>query len=63
MRPCATTTEACGPRVHAPQQEKSLQGEALAPQRRGAPAPQLEKALTQQRRPNAAKKIKIKKPK
>ena len=35
---CATTTEARTPRAHAPQQEKSPQGEARAPQRRVAPA-------------------------
>ena len=34
----ATTTEACAPRVRAPQQEKPLQWEARAPQRRVAPA-------------------------
>ena len=57
--PRATTTEACAPRAHAPQQEKPLQWEAHALQRRVAPrSPQLEKAHTQQWRPNAAKKIK-----
>ena len=34
---CATTTEACAPRSCAPQQEKSLQWEARAPQWRVAP--------------------------
>ena len=35
--PCATTTEACAPRAHAPQQEKPPQWEACALQRRVAP--------------------------
>ena len=43
------------PRARAPQQEKPPQWEACAPQRRVAPAQQLEKAHVQQRRPNAAK--------
>ena len=38
LSPRATTTEACAPRAHAPQQEKPLQGEARALQRRVAPA-------------------------
>ena len=38
LSPCATTTEACAPRARAPQQEKPLQQEAHAPQRRVAPA-------------------------
>ena len=36
--PRATTTEARAPRAHAPQQEKPLQWEARAPQRRVNPA-------------------------
>ena len=36
LSPCATTTEACVPRAHVPQQEKPPQ-EARAPQRRVAP--------------------------
>ena len=56
LSPRATTTEARTPRDRAPQQEKPLQWEARAPQRRVAPrSPQLEKARTQQRRPNTAK--------
>ena len=52
----ATTTEACVSRACALQQEKPLQWEARAQQQRVAPcSPQLEKALVQQRRPNAAK--------
>ena len=43
----ATTTEAHAPKAHALQQEKPVQWEAHAPQ--------LEKARTQQQRPNAAK--------
>ena len=38
LSPRATTTEARTPRAHAPQQEKPLQWEAHAPQRRVAPA-------------------------
>ena len=38
LSPRATTTEACVPRACAPQQEKPLQWEAHAPQRRVAPA-------------------------
>ena len=38
LSPRATTTEARMPRAHARQQEKPLQGEACAPQRRIAPA-------------------------
>ena len=38
LSPHATTTEARAPRARAPQQDKSLQGEARAPQRRVAPA-------------------------
>ena len=34
----AATNEARAPRAHAPQQEKTLQREARAPQRRVAPA-------------------------
>ena len=37
LSPRATTTEARVPRPHAPQQEKPLQQEACAPQRRVAP--------------------------
>ena len=37
LSPCATTTEAHAPRACAPQQEKPLQWEALAPQQRVAP--------------------------
>ena len=37
LSPHATTTEAQVPRAHAPQQEKPLQCEARAPQRRVAP--------------------------
>ena len=45
LSPHATTTEACVPRAHAPQQEKPPQQEARAPQRRVAPTSlQLEKA-------------------
>ena len=55
--PRATTTEARAPRARAPQQEKPPQREACAPQQRVAPACRnLEKARTQQGRPNAAKK-------
>ena len=50
----ALTTEACGP--WSPQQEKSLQWEAQAPQLESGPRSlQLEKASAQQWRPNAAK--------
>ena len=38
LSPRATTTEAHVPRARAPQQEKPLQWEAHAPQRRVAPA-------------------------
>ena len=56
LSPRATTTEACMPRARAPQQEKPLQWEVSAPQWRVAPrSPQLERARTQQRRPNTAK--------
>ena len=56
LRPCATTTEAHAPRAHALQQKKPPQGEACAQQQKSSPhSPQLEKACTQQRRPNAAK--------
>ena len=59
LSPCAATTEARMPRARAPQQEKPPQWEACAPQWRVASRlPQLEKAHTQQRRPNAAKKKK-----
>ena len=45
---------ACVPRERTPQ-EKALQSEACAPQRKSSPhSPQLEKAHAQQRRPNAA---------
>ena len=54
LSPRATTTEGCVPRARAPQQEKPLQWKAREPQQRVAPA-QLEKARTQQQRPNAAK--------
>ena len=44
------------PRACAPQQEKPPQWESYAPQQRVAPrSPQLEKAHTQQWRPNTAK--------
>ena len=60
LRACATTTEACAPRARAPQREKPLPWEACTLQRRETRAfssfsPQLEKARTQQRRPNTAK--------
>ena len=55
----AATTEARAPTAHTPQQEKPPQWEAHAQQQRVAPTrPQLEKACTQQQRPNAAKKNK-----
>ena len=38
LSPRPTTTEACVPRAHAPQQEKPLQWEARAPQQRVTPA-------------------------
>ena len=38
LSPHATTTEACVPRAHAPQQEKPPEWEAHAPQQRVAPA-------------------------
>ena len=46
------------PRARAPQQEKSPQQEAWAPQLESSPClPQLEEVHTQQWRPSAAKKI------
>ena len=48
LEPSSHNYWSCTPRAHAPQQEKPLQWEAHAPQRRVAPA------CTQQRRPNAA---------
>ena len=54
LSPRDTTTKARAPRAHAPQQEKPPQWEASA--MKSSPcSPQLEKAHTQQRRPNAAK--------
>ena len=38
LSPHATTTEACAPRAHAPQQEKPPQWEAHALQQRVGPA-------------------------
>ena len=38
LSPRATTSEACAPRAHAPQQEKPPQWEAHAPQQIVAPA-------------------------
>ena len=53
---CATTTEACVPRAHAPQQEKPPRWEDRAPQQKSSPRSlQLEKTHAQQQRPNAAK--------
>ena len=55
--PCATTTEARVPRARDPQQEKPLQWEACALQRKSSPRSlQLEKAPMQQWRPNTAPK-------
>ena len=52
----AATTEACVPRVCAPQQEMPPQWKAHIPQLESSPRwPQLEKALMQQQRSSAAK--------
>ena len=53
-----TVTEAHLARDAAPQQEEPLQGETGAPQERGAPLLQAEKACVQQQRPTTAKKKK-----
>ena len=54
----ATTTEAWASRAHAPQQEKSLQGEACVLQLESSSGSlQLEKTWVQQQRPSAAIKI------
>ena len=37
LSPCATATEACLPRLHAPQQEKPLQREACTSQLKSSP--------------------------
>ena len=58
LSPCARTTEPLSPRACAVQQDKTLQGEAHAPQLESSPhSLQLEKAHMQQRRCNAAKKF------
>ena len=51
----ATSTEACRPRAHALQQGKPLQGSPRNTTKSSPHSPQLEKARTQQQRPNAAK--------
>ena len=57
----ATTSEGCAPTAHAPQQGKPTQGEATARRsprttaKSSPSSPQLEKACTAKRRPNAAK--------
>ena len=54
LSPRATTTEACVPRVHASQQEKPPQWEAHTTTKSSSCSPLLEKAHTQQQKPNAA---------
>ena len=62
LSPRAATTEACTPRARAPQQEKLPQWESLRTATKSSPrSQQLEKAHTQQRRPNTAKLKKKKK--
>ena len=61
LSPRAKTTEAHSPKVRALQQEKPLQWESLCITTKSSPrSPKLEKACTQQRTPNAAKKLKKK---
>ena len=61
LSPRAATTEACAPRARALQQEKPPQWESLRTATKSSPrSPQLEKGRTQQQRPNAAKKQKVK---
>ena len=54
--PRSTTTEACAPRACAPQQEKHCNEKPSHHNQEQPRSPQLEKARTQQRRPNTAKK-------
>ena len=59
-RPMSHNYWACASGACAPQQERPRQWEARAPRWRAPRSPQLEKALTQKRRPNAAKNKNIK---
>ena len=55
--PRAATTEACVPRARAPQQREATAMRSPRTAMKSSPrSPQLEKARTQQRRPNTAKK-------
>ena len=58
LNPQAATTEACAPRVRAPQQEKPLQWEAHTPQWRAAPLEATRESPCAATRPNTAKKNK-----
>ena len=55
LSPRATTTEACVPRARAPQQEATAMRSPHTATKCSPHSPQLEKAHTQQPRPNAAK--------
>ena len=62
--PRAATTEACMPRARAPRQREATTMRCLHTATKSSPCSlQLEKACTQQRRPNAARKNKLKKKK
>ena len=62
LSPRAATTEACMPRACAPQQREATAMRSMHTAMRSSPRlPQLEKARTQQQRPNAAKNKNINK--
>ena len=62
-KPVSHNYWACASGACAPQRERPRQWEARAPRWRGLRSPQLEKALTQKRRPSTAKINKLKKKK
>ena len=63
LSPHATTTEARAPRAHAPQREATTMRSLRSAMKSSPRSLQLEKASTQQQRPNAAKNKYIKKKK
>ena len=59
LSPRATTTEACMPRAHAPQQEATAMKSLHAATKSSPRSLQPEKARAQQQRPNATKNKQI----
>ena len=55
LSPCATTTEACAPKAHAPQREATAMRRPCTATKSSHHSPQLGKAHVQQWRPNTAK--------